>query len=358
MRKYRRLMDFGLRERTIQEFEEGYEDQFLGRVSVEHKGHYRVVGETGEISAHISGKLDYVANGKADYPAVGDWVVLDRMDNHKGEAVIQAILTRLSVFSRKAAGKTSEEQIVAANVDTVFICMALNNDFNLRRLERYISLAWDSGATPVVILTKTDLCDDLEAKMVAVEEVALYIDVLAVSAVTQEGLAEVRARIRSGESVAFIGSSGIGKSTLINSLLGEERLAVKGLRNDDKGRHATTHRELILLPQGGVVIDTPGMREIQIYSADLESSFQDIEELSRKCKFSDCTHESEPQCAVRGAMERGELSEERLSSYRKLKQELAYMEDKKSMSAKQMEQKKIIRMVGSLDGIKKMKKER
>lgn len=349
------LDELGLKEEIKKEYKEKYKEYFLGRVLVEYKNLYKVLTENGEVTCRISGKLDYVSNFKSDYPAVGDWVVLDRTSDKNGDAIIHGILSRKSVLSRKIAGKRNDEQIVAANIDTIFICMALNNDFNLRRLERYISLAWDSGANPVVILTKADLCDDLDRKLFEVEQVALGIDVLTVSSITKEGINDIISHIKPKETIAFIGSSGIGKSTLINILLGEEKQKVNDIRNDDKGRHTTTYRELIKLPFGGVVIDTPGMREIQLYNADLDASFADIEEIAEECHFSDCSHESEPKCAVKLAITEGRLTEERLKSYKKLKKEMEYLEDKKVLNEKQIEKKKIINMLGSLDGMKKIK---
>lgn len=349
------LYELGLTEELRKEYEEKYKGYFLGRVSVEHKNSYKVLTENGEVMGRISGKLNYQANSKSDYPAVGDWVVLDREDNNSGDTIIHGILSRKSIISRKTAGKKDEEQIVAANVDTLFICMALDNDFNIRRLERYISLAWESGAKPVIILTKADLCDDIDIKVVEVEEVTLGIDVLVVSSVKKEGIDDIISYIKPRETIAFVGSSGIGKSTLINTLLGEEKQKINDIRNDGKGRHTTTYRELIKLPFGGIVIDTPGMREIQMYTADLDTSFSDIEELARDCHFSDCIHEREPRCAVRQAIKDGRLAEERLRSYKKLKKELEYLEDRKLLNAKQIEKKKIINMMGSLDAVKKIK---
>ncbi len=313
------LYELGLNEELKKEYEEKYKGYYLGRVSVEYKNSYKVLTESGEVMCRISGKFDYQANFKSDYPAVGDWVVLDRENDNSGDAIIHGLLSRKSIFSRKTAGKKNEEQIVAANVDTLFICMALNNDFNIRRLERYISLAWESGAKPVIILTKADLCDDVNMRVLEVEQVALGIEILVVSAITKEGINDIIAYIKPKETIAFIGSSGIGKSTLINTLLGKEKQKVNDIRKDEKGRHTTTYRELIKLPTGGIVIDTPGMRELQIYTADLDTSFTDIEELARDCHFSDCNHESEPKCAVNQAIKEGRITEERLKNYKKLK---------------------------------------
>ena len=221
------------------------------------------------------------------------------------------------------------EQVVDANIDTIFLCMALNRDFNIRRLERYLSIAWDSGAVPVIILTKIDLCDDLQAKRFEIENVAVGVPVMETSGLTGDGLQQIKQYLQKTKTVAFIGSSGVGKSTLINRLLGEECLKTNTLRKDDKGRHTTTHRELFLLPDRGMVIDTPGMRELGMWNAGegIEHTFSDIEKLAEKCRFHNCTHTSEPGCAVRTAMEAGIIDEERLKSYKKLKAENSYMED-------------------------------
>lgn len=307
-----------------------YSDFVVGRILSQEKGLYRVITEFGEKLAEISGKFRYEAKCLSDYPAVGDFVMMD-WNYAGGNAVIHHILPRKSCFTRKAAGQR-REQVVAANVDTLFLCMALNNDFNLRRLERYLTIGWDSGAIPVVVLTKSDLCTDLESKVSEVESVAFGVDVLVTSSMDVDGEMQIRPYIAEGKTVAFLGSSGVGKSTLINRLLGEDRLETQALRNDDKGRHTTTHRELILLPSGGMVIDTPGMRELGMWDSaeGVETTFADIEELANRCRFSDCTHTSEPGCAVLSALEDGSLDPSRWNSYLKIKTELEYAADSES----------------------------
>jgi len=307
-----------------------YSDFVVGRILSQEKGLYRIITEFGENLAEISGKFRYEAKNSSDYPAVGDFVMVD-WNPTGGNAVIHHILPRKSCFTRKAAGQR-REQMVASNVDTLFLCMALNNDFNLRRLERYLTIGWDSGAIPVVVLTKSDLCTDLESKVSEVESVAFGVDVLVTSSVNVDGEMQIRPYIAEGKTVAFLGSSGVGKSTLINRLLGEDRLETQALRNDDKGRHTTTHRELILLPSGGMVIDTPGMRELGMWDSaeGVETTFADIEELANRCRFSDCTHTSEPGCAVLSALEDGSLDPSRWNSYLKIKTELEYAADSES----------------------------
>ncbi|MDW7677522.1 MAG: ribosome small subunit-dependent GTPase A, partial [Bacillota bacterium] len=266
----------------------------------------------------------------------------------EGHAMIHRILTRKSVFIRKAAGSGSEEQVVAANIDTVFICMSLNQDFNLRRMERYLSIAWDSGATPVIVLTKSDLCMNLPQKLAELETVALGVEVIVTSSMKEEGFQPVKAHLDKGKTIAFVGSSGVGKSTLINRLMGEERIKTREIRKDDKGRHATTHRELFLLPSGGVVIDTPGMRELGLEQADLSATFADINQLSEHCRFSDCSHTREPGCSVQEAIAEGRLAAERLESYRKLKKEAKY----DGLNSRQIEQEKITEMFKAVGGMK------
>ncbi|MBQ9526035.1 MAG: ribosome small subunit-dependent GTPase A [Fretibacterium sp.] len=299
----------------------------LCRVSLQEKGLYHILSAEGEQPATVSGRFQYVAATVSDYPAVGDYVMADL--NGGDTAVIHHVLPRKSVFLRRAAGAAKTEQVVAANVDTAFLCMALNSDFNLRRLERYLTVARESGAAPVVLLTKSDLCGDLPEKLAQAESVAAGADIVTVSAMEDEGYNRLADYLVKGETLAFVGSSGVGKSTLINRLLGEDRLRTNGLRNDDKGRHTTTHRELLILPCGAAVIDTPGMRELGIWNASegITATFADIEALAEKCRFKNCTHSTEPGCAVRAAIERGELSGERLSSYEKLRKENAYSED-------------------------------
>jgi len=315
---------------------------YAGRVALEHKHIYRVYTEQGEILAEVSGKLRHLAMGREDYPAVGDWVILD-VRAAEGRGTIHGILPRHSKFSRKAAGATTEEQIVAVNVDTVFLVNALNQDFNLRRLERYLILAWESGASPVVILSKADLCEDAAAKAAEAEAVAIGVPIHVVSSLTDAGLDTLSDYVREGQTVALLGSSGVGKSTLVNRLYGEEVLATGGIReDDDRGRHTTTHRELVVLPGGGLLIDTPGMRELQLWDADegLSAGFSDVEELAAECRFQDCKHEKEPGCAVQTALRSGTLKRERYDSYLKLQRELAYLARKESVHLRLQEKAK------------------
>lgn len=320
----------------------------LGRVVSQYKELYKVAAEDSEMLAEISGRLRYDADELSDFPAVGDFVLLDRDDSASGNAIIRKILKRKSVFIRKAAGKSQDVQVVAANIDTVFICMSLNNDFNLRRLERYLSIAWDSGAVPVIVLTKSDLCRDLSKKLMEISKIAAGVDVAVTSSFTDDGCKAIEKYIVSGKTVAFMGSSGVGKSTLINRLIGEDMIKTREIRKDDKGRHATTNRELFLIPSGGAVIDTPGMRELGLESVNLSKTFADIDELAEGCRFRDCRHENEPGCEVRRAVEEGTLPEERLESYKKLKKEAKY----EGLNSRQIEKEKINEMYASFEGAK------
>lgn len=319
-----------------------YPELTVGRITLQEKGMYRIRTSMGEQNALVSGKFQFDAQSPSDYPAVGDYVMVSCAD--LDTAVIHQVLPRKSLFVRKAAGTSKTEQVVAANIDTVFLCMSLNNDFNLRRLERYLSVAWESGADPVVVLTKADLCGDLPQKQRDVEAIAMGVDILTTSAMESDGYRQIMPYITEGRTVAFVGSSGVGKSTLINRLLGEERLATDGLRNDDKGHHTTTHRELLFLPNGAMVIDTPGMRELGMWDAasGVEQTFGDIEELAARCRFRNCSHSGEPGCAVRAALESGHLDARRWLSYQKLKNENSYAADSESyLAAKEKKFKEI-----------------
>ena len=313
-----------------------------GRISEQHRGAYVVLLEAGEIRADSAGRLAHEAAGLGDLPAVGDWVaVAHRPAEDAG--TIQAVLPRRTKFSRKVALGASQEQIVAANVDTVFLLTSLNEDLNLRRLERYLTLAWESGARPVIILTKTDLCEAVELRVLEVEAISFGVPVHAISSLTGNGLDVVRSYIEPGKTIALLGSSGVGKSTLVNTLLGHELLAVKEIRESDgEGRHTTTHRQLVPMPDGGLVLDTPGMRELQLWeSADgLGETFADIEELAAGCRFNDCAHRTEPGCAIRAALDAGTLEFGRWASYGKLQRELAHLERRLDKRAQADERKR------------------
>jgi len=289
------------------------------RVAVQHRGAYDVVGADRELRVSAAARL--VRDG--DLPAVGDWIGLD-----PATGLIEALLPRRTSISRKDAYQATREQVLAANVDVAFLVQALPLDFNLRRLERYLAMAWESGAQPFVLLTKVDLVDTVEAYLADVEAVTLgSCPVLAVSARTGAGLEELRSALAVNRTAVLLGSSGVGKSTLVNALVGEELLETREVREGDhRGRHTTTRRELVLIPDGGIVLDTPGIRELQLWEADLEQTFGDVEEIARRCRFSDCAHESEPGCAIRDSLADGSLPAERWQSYVKLQRELRALE--------------------------------
>ena len=313
------------------------------RVIGQEKGMYRVSSGTESRIAVVSGKYRYTVQTASDYPAVGDHVLAEWPDDDS-DAVITGLFPRKSCLLRRAAGTGRQEQILAANIDTVFICMSLNHDFNVRRLERYLSVVRD--AVPVVILTKSDLCADAAHKTAEAQRSAPGVDVLAVSSLAGDYAALLQ-YIQPGRTVAFIGSSGVGKSTLINRLTGTDSIATGEIRNDDKGRHTTTHRELIALPNGAFVIDTPGMRELGMWDSDegIDTAFPDVEAAARRCRFSDCTHTSEPGCGIRSAIADGTLDASRWESYRKLKAENAFAADSsRCLEAKREKFRKIARL--------------
>ena len=302
-----------------------------GRVIQQFNHLYTVATEVGEMRAQLSGRLRYEASPE-QLPVTGDWVALripsNRIPSNTDVAQVMVVLPRLTRFSRRAAGKGDREQVIAANLDYAFLVSGLDNDFSPRRIERYLAAAWDSGATPVVILNKLDLCADPAASVHAVEEVAVGTAIHAVSALRGDGLEELSRYCEPGQTVALLGSSGVGKSTLINHLLGTETQITQPVLEDGRGRHTTTRRELLFCARGGMVIDTPGMRELQLWDDDegLQRTFDEIETLARNCRYRDCRHQQEPGCAVLEAVNAGTLSAERLSSLHKLQRELAWLD--------------------------------
>lgn len=343
------LNKYGLTERFINEATL-YPEFQLARVIAQYQGSYKVMTESGEKRAQISGKFRHETTELAKFPAVGDYVMIAET-NPNDAVIIHHVLTRKSVFLRSAVGVRDQAQVVAANVDTVFICMSVNSNYNLNRLERYLAIAWDSGAVPVIVLTKTDLCTNLAQILLEVEAASNFSDIITTS-IAEENQSKFEPYIKPGKTAAFIGSSGVGKSTLINQLLGDARLATQQLGIGDKGKHTTTGRELFASPLGGAVIDTPGMRELGLQQANLETSFADIEALAEHCKFSDCTHTTEPGCAIQQAVANGLLDQRRVDNYFKLKNELGY----EGLTSKQIEHQKLERMFKEVGGMKKMKK--
>jgi ribosome biogenesis GTPase / thiamine phosphate phosphatase len=304
-------------------------EQHVGRITRLTHGLYVVVDDTCERNGEVSGRFHHMVEADSDYPAVGDWVVFEPYDNGE-RAKIQQVLQRRTVLSRNKAGGTHKEQVIAANVDAVFIVTALTQEFNVRRIERYVQQIYESGARPVVVCTKKDLCDAVSTRIAEVEGVAPGVPVYAIDSLTGDGVEEITSDLRPGETISLVGSSGVGKSTLINHLLGSQIQITKGVREeDDRGRHTTTHRELFELPNGTFIIDTPGIRELQLWGGDeedVDQIFSDIEALRANCKFRDCKHDREPGCAVLEAIEAGDLDAARLKSYNKLKRELKRLE--------------------------------
>lgn len=327
------IKDYGLKEEKIA----GKINGIPARIITTYRDRYEIVSDKGKGFARLK-KGSFYDNPNAIYPTIGDFVMIEW--NSMGDSQIVETLKRDSSFSRASSSAdrnhemhTQHEQLVAANFDYVFIMQSLNDNFNIRRIERYLTLAWESGAIPVIVLTKCDLVDDVESYISEVESVAIGVDVYAISCKAKIGLDNLQKYFKKGNTLVFLGSSGVGKSTLVNTLIGEDVMKTSEIREDDsRGRHTTTNRQLLMLPTGAMVIDTPGMRELGMWNCDdgIDKTFQDVEKYFGTCKFSDCTHTSEPGCKVLEAIKNGELSEERYNAYMKLKNEAKYNSDSES----------------------------
>jgi ribosome biogenesis GTPase len=307
------------------------------RVIAQQRKFWRVAGDFGECWAESSGKLRLAADGGADWPAVGDWVAVET-NGADTTALIQEVLPRRSKFVRKMAGKKMEEQVIAANVDTALLVSALDGDFNPRRVERYLAQCWESGARPVIVLNKADACEEVREKGLEMERVAVGTVVCALSARTGQGFSALEEFLKSGQTLVLLGSSGVGKSTIANRLLGGVAQEVQPVReSDSKGRHTTTARELFLLPGGALLIDTPGLREMQLWDAEdgVLQTFADIDALAAQCRFVDCRHGGEPGCAVLAAISAGEIDAARLENRRKLLREQEFLRRKIDPEARQ-----------------------
>jgi ribosome biogenesis GTPase / thiamine phosphate phosphatase len=327
------LAQLGWSDRHAHSFTSYCQSEFtVGRIAREYRNSYLLYTEQGEQSAEVTGKLRHQATGIQDFPAVGDWVVIQTRVSEQ-RATIHAILPRTSKFSRKVAGSAIEEQIIATNVDTVFLVSGLDGDLNLRRIERYLILAWESGVNPVILLNKADLCLNLEQCLMEVKEIAMGVPIVMLSAMQQQGMELLQPYLQPGKTIVLLGSSGVGKSTITNQLKGESVQTVQAVRlGDDRGKHTTTHRQLMILPSGALIIDTPGMRELQVWSATegLPETFMDIETLVEQCRFRNCQHESEPGCAIQQALAAGQLDPKRFLNYQKLQREAQHLARKQN----------------------------
>lgn len=322
------IKDYGLKENLIKNIDEG---KMIARIVATHRNRYEIVCDNGQGFARIK-RGCYYDNLNSIYPTTGDFVVIEW--NSTGDSMICETLKRESSFSRTSSSSdrnhelhNQHEQLVAANFDYVFIMQSLNNNFNIHRIERYLSLAWESGGIPVIILTKSDLVEDVQNYIEQVENIAFGVDVYAVSCITGFGLDKIKKYFSKGKTIVFLGSSGVGKSTLVNNLYGENVMKTSEIREEDsRGRHTTTSRNLIMLPNGAMIIDTPGMRELGMWDAEsgINKTFQDIEQYIEMCRFSDCTHTNEPGCRILEAIENGELQQERFEQYLKLQKESKY----------------------------------
>lgn len=350
--EFKKLMDYGMDDYFINQLV-GYENFKVGRIISQYNELYKVITEHGEILAEVSGKFRYLTEKNSEYPAVGDFVIIDYdEENISGNGVVHKVLSRKNVFKRKNILKKEDIQIISTNIDIVFICTSLNKNYNLNRIERYVAIAWDSNIRPIIILTKSDLCENLTEILFEISNNIIGVDVIVTSKYDKNSYEKIFDYLKYGVTASFVGSSGVGKSTIINNLIGGEYLPTNDISNFDKGKHTTTRREVILLKRGGVVIDTPGMREIGLDLVDVDKSFQDIDDLSVNCRFSDCTHTNEPGCFVREQIRLGKLDKRRLESYEKLKKESSY----DGLTSREIENKKSEMMFKDIGGMKNFKK--
>lgn len=356
------LIDYGFDDKFKNELEKINDKEYLpARVVRQEKGSYHIQCEYGEVTSEVSGKLRYNAKNISGFPAVGDWVAI-KLINECKSAIIYSVLPRKSSLTRKAPisggrtvrdingkkmvfGGVTEEQVIAANIDILFFVMSLDHDFSLKRMERYLTVGWNSGATPVIILNKIDLCTDLKEKLRQIEKISVGVNVHCISAMKNEGVEELRQYINSGKTIGLFGSSGVGKSTISNCLLKSDKLMTREVREkDSKGRHTTTWRELVLLPEGGIIIDTPGMREFQVWldQDELDTKFEDIKKIESQCKFNDCSHKKEIGCAIKKALKDETLSKERYENYLMMQIEVDYLNQRINQRDKALTKREVL----------------